>query len=176
MKVTERIIYILSIALLGFILCIKPNDGIIIERIPGDSVFTTITVDSLIPYDTTIYDTDTLWLPGDTVGIHDTVFIYNDYFKMYNYKVDTTISEVNIMANSQITQNRLYKQTFDIKNNRQTTIVNVPRNQFGVGGVIGLNLAAPVLTYQFKNNEVGLGYNFVNKGLVLQYQYKFSIK
>lgn len=173
MKNLERFIYIGAIIFLLWISISKKINNIIVN-IPGDSVYTTITIDSLIPYDTTIYDTDTLWLPGDTINIHDTVFVYNDYFKMYNYRVDTVVSEVELSAISSITQNRLYKQSFDIKNNRQTTIVNLPRNQWGVGGLVGFDLAAPVLSYQFKNNEIGLGYNFINKGVLLQYQYKFS--
>jgi len=176
MKFNERIIYLIVIAALVFGWLKWPLNSVTIETIPGDSIPYNVIIEKPVPYDTIIYDTDTLWLPSDTISIHDTVFIYNDYFKMYNYKVDTLVSEVNVTINSQVTQNRLYKQDISILNNRETKIISDQNNLISVGFVGGKEILAPTVSYQYKKHQVGIGYNLQNNGIILKYDYKFKIK
>jgi len=176
MKFNERIIYLIVITALIFGWLKWPLNSVTIETIPGDSIPFNVIIEKPIPYDTTIYDTDTLWLPGDTISIHDTVFVYNDYFKMYNYKVDTLVSEVNVTINSQVTQNRLYKQNISILNNRETKIISDQNNLMSIGAIVGPNILAPTISYGFNKHEVGFGYDLDNKGFLITYEYKFKIK
>lgn len=178
MKEFERVIYIaLVICAIIFGLTREPGTNIKVVEVPGDSVFTEILIDNPIPYDTIIYDTDTLWLAADTVKITDTVFVYNDYFKMYSYN-DTIKddSSMTIVRDLKITQNKLYQEKYYTKNNRKTELIMTKDNSLGIGMLIGANLTAPMASYEFGNHQIGAGYNFNNPGAVVMYQYKFSLK
>lgn len=175
MKFNERIIYLIVIAALAFGWLKWPRNSVKIETIPGDSIPYNIIIEKPVPYDTIIYDTDTLWLAGDTVKITDTVFVYNDYFKMYNYKVDTLVSEVNVSINSQVTQNRLYRQDISILNNRETKIISDQSNLMFIGMSLGDKVILPEISYLYKNNGISIGYNIYNNSIVFGYKYKIHI-
>lgn len=175
----ERISWIViavAIAVLAFSFNSKKN--IVTKYLPGDTVFSYIEVSIPEPYDTIMYNTDTLWLPGenDTVKITDTVFVYNDYFKMYEYKIDTSSDEIDIHSEIFITQNRLYKYKINTKNNRKTEVLMPRRNRFGVGVIAGVDIMSPVISYEFNKHQVGVGYNVLSSSPVFTYQYKFSFR
>ena len=176
MKILKTLLpYIIIVSLFVYFFFNKSTNTIT-KYIPGDTVFTSVTIDSMIPYDTIIYDVDTLWL-HDTVNTHstDTVYVYNDFFKMYNYEIDTNISEVDINTKISITQNRLYNYEINTQNNRKTSVIMTKDNNFGIGIIAGRDLFSPVISYEFSNHNIGLGYNFVNPGMTIMYQYKFDI-
>lgn len=177
MKVREYIGISLIVFLLVVIFKSEMGSKISYIETPGDSVFTEIIKEVPVPYDTIIYDIDTLWLSQDTIKLTDTVFVYNDYFKMYSYK-DTikNDSSMTIVRNLQITQNKLYKEQYFTKNNRKTELIMTKDNSFGVGIIVGAQLTAPIVSYEFKNHQIGAGYNFSNSGVVFMYQYKFDFK
>lgn len=175
MKNIERIAYIAAILLAGLFLLKKPSERIVVNTIPGDTIKTTIYIDKPIPYGTIIYNTDTLCM-HDTISIKDTIYVYDDCFKMYAYNVDTTVSDVNVKVNSLITQNRLYRQDISILNNRKTAVVEEDNNGIIVGGVVGLRSVIPTISYQYNKSIFGFGYNLYDGGIVLQYGYKFNKK
>lgn len=177
MKSIERITYIIIILTLALYSIQKSTNCVEYKTIKGDSISYKVIVEKPIIHDTIIYDKDTLWLVGDTIKMYDTVFVYNDYFKMYQYKLDTNISNVDVNINSFVTQNRLYGQELNIKNNRETTIVtNDLGYKFGIGMIVGKNEVSPAISYQYNRNNFGLGYNLVNGGILIKYEYKFNIK
>lgn len=176
MKFNERIIYVVVIAILALGWLKWPNTSVKIETIPGDSIPFNIIIEKPIPYDTIIYVYDTLQLAGDTVFLHDTIKVYDDYFKMYAFKIDTSAQDVDVSINSLVTQNRLYKQNISILNNRETKVVTENNKSFGIGGIVGKGVSAPTISYLYKSHDIGIGYNFTGGGLLLKYEYKFSIK
>jgi hypothetical protein len=175
----ERVIWIVLIVAVAIVAFnFKSKKNTVTKYLPGDTIFTSVNIPIPEPYDTIIYDIDTIILPGaiDTIKITDTVFIYKDYFKMYAYKVDTTIDEMQISSNIKITQNRLYKYNISAKNNRKTEVLMPRVNSFGVGMIAGVDLIAPTISYSFKNHEIGVGYNLQNSSPIISYQYKFSFR
>lgn len=177
MKTREYIGLALIILLSIIVFNSKRGASIITRTIPGDTIYSVITNEIPVPYDTIIYDIDTLWLVADTIKSTDTVFVYNDYFKMYSYN-DTikNDSSMTIIRDLQITQNKLYKERYYAKNNRKTELIMTKDNRFGVGILAGVSLISPVISYEFKNHQLGLGYNVSNSGVILMYQYKFDFR
>jgi len=103
MKIFERLFYIgVILCLIWMVIIQRRNPNIDIITIPGDSIPYEVEIIKPVPYDTIIYMWDTLQLAGDTVFLHDTIKVYNDYFKMYSYKVDTNVSDVDVSINSMI--------------------------------------------------------------------------
>ena len=168
--------YVIIAGLVAFLFFNNKKESVT-TYIQGDTVYSTVIIDSLVPYEVITYNTDTLWL-HDTINTEstDTVYVYNDFFKMYNYKLDTTISEMNIVTDIKITQNRLYQYKIQAKNNRKTSIITTKDSNFGIGVVVGVDFLSPTISYEIKGHQFGLGYNFVNTGMTLMYQYKFDAK
>ena len=181
----ERILWIIIIIGILIFHFTKPPGAITnVVEIPGDS----IPYEVLIPYDSLIYDTITEY-NTDTLWLHDTVFtkvdtqaILADYFKMVSYDSINIVndSSMEVWADMLITQNRLYSIKGYGLNKRKTTIINnyQPKNQIGIGAMVGTGLSAPIASYQFGIHEVKLGYNFDknNTGVVLGYTYKIPLK
>lgn len=175
----ERIFWIIAVSTLAILaLNFKSKKNTVTEYLPGDTTFVNVNIPIPEPYDTIIYDTDTINLPGrtDTIIIVDTHYVYNDYFKMYSYKIDTTINEVDIISDIKITQNRLYNYGIRTQNNRKTVILKPEMNNFGIGIIAGVDLISPVFSYEFNHSQIGIGYNLYNSSPILMYQYKFSFK
>ena len=173
MKDLERFIYI-AIIISTLIFAVTRVSNVEYKVLSGDTIFSEIVIEKPIPYDTIIYKYDTVQLAGDTVFLKDTVFVYNDYFKMFSYKLDTITSEVNVSCETFITQNRLYKQSFNIKNNRETSFIVENKNTFGVGITVGRNILAPSLSYQINQHEFGIGVDIYSKSPLIKYEYKFK--
>lgn len=182
MNITERIIYIGIIFLLGFFLIKSLNNTrIIINEIPGDTKVDTVKIkyDSLIPtyIDTGFYKVDTMWLHDTLFLPTDTAAILADYFKMISY--DSIIlrndSSITNWVDLKITQNRLYEISGYSLNNRKQVVIKEDYNNFGIGGLVGGDLFAPTISYQWNSHNIGLGYNVVgSNGIILKYEYKIK--
>jgi len=179
MKSIERIIYILVILALVYGLFLTSNNkDIEYIQIPGDTVFNEIYRDSLKVDSVYEYNTDSLWLHDTVFSVVDTNKIVEEFLKMNVYN-DTMQddSSMTIISNLSITQNRIYKYNLYTKNNRKSVIIRPNNNMnFGIGGIVGYKIFAPTISYQFKHNQIGLGYDLYNKGVVLSYQYKFKLR
>lgn len=179
MKTFERIFYIVAlIGMFVFYNTREPKTNIVTKIVKGDSI---PYVDS-ISYDSLVYiiiDNSTT----DSIWIHDTLFlptdtnaILADYFKTISYdsielRNDSSITNWVDVA---ITQNRIkYIMGYSI-NNRATKVVFKQDYRFGVGVIAGVDILSPVASYKFNNHQIGLGYNIMNPGPVLTYEYKFK--
>lgn len=179
MKDSERFIYIIIvICAIIFAVSRVPDVEYNTIEIPGDTIFKTITKDSLIVDTFEFYNTDTLWM-YDTIFKNDTVFVYNEFFKMNKYN-DTiqNDSSITIIRDISITQNKIYQESYFTKNNRPVSIINSidVKNRFGTGGIVGLDIIAPKVSYEYNNHEFSVGYNFVGGWVVFEYERKFNLK
>jgi len=179
MKQSERIIYLIIIAILMYVSFTRTLLKQTIVTIPGDIKIDTVkvTYDSLIyridsiPYDSITWLHDTVFLPTDTAKI------LTDYFKIISYDSISLRNDSSITnwIRVKVTQNRLYEVKGYSLNNRKTSIIE-DHNNLGIGAIVGKQLVAPTISYQFNQHQFGIGYNVVGSGLVLQYEYKFKLK
>jgi hypothetical protein len=179
MNFIERIIYIVIILFL-IITASTRKPGFHVIEVPGDKIIDTVKIpyDSLIYNIDTIYNTDTLWLHDTTFLPTDTVAILADYFNMVSY--DSILlrndSSITNWVRLNITQNRLYDITGYSLNNRKQVIISEDDNSLNIGGLVGNKLFAPTISYQYKQHNIGVGYNVVNNGFLLKYEYKLNKK
>lgn len=179
MKDFERFVYVI-IVICAIIFAVTRVPEIEIKTIPGDTVFNIITKDSLIVDTFEIYNKDTLWM-YDTIIKNDTVFVYNEFFKMNKYN-DTiqNDSSLTIVRDLWITQNKAYKETYFTKNNRQTTIVNqnnCPKSYITVGANLNKYSFPIMIGYEKNNNEFKFGLDIFNKNApTVGYNHKFKLR
>lgn len=181
MKNFERIFYIVALfSMFVFFNMKEPKTNTIIEVAKGDSI---TYVDS-IPYDSLVYEIidnsriDSVWLHDTLFLPTDTSAILADYMKTIKYdsvllRNDTSITN---WVSIDVTQNRIKNIIGYSLNNRATAIMIKQEYRFGVGGIAGINIVAPTVSYRFKNHQFGLGYNLLNPGPILIYEYKFNLK
>jgi len=180
MKLFERLIYIGIIISLFYLFVAKKSTSIV--EIPGDTKIDTVEVsyDSLVYVYNDVYNTDTLWLHDTIHSLSDTVFVYNDFFKMVEYDSILLKNDSSITAwvSAKLTQNRLYEIKGYFLNNRTTTNIIEENYPYGIGGTIGVGITAINGSYLYKQNEFGIGYHFYNenKGFLLHYERKFKLK
>jgi len=137
---------------------------IIRDTIPGDSIFTTVIKDSLIPYKIIEYDTvnnwDTLWKNIDTATL------VAEFLKTKLY-IDTAIndSSMTVIVKDSISRNTLLGREYYLKNNRETQIINTYLyNQDGIylGGEFSTKSISLEGNYIYKDNIFEAGIKMLN--------------
>lgn len=167
----------------GYLINDSKDSSPVVEIIPGDTIFTIINKDSLIPYKEIDYDTitkyDTIWKDIDTATI------IAEYLKTRIY-LDTIIDDTSmtVIIRDSLSRNMLLNRISKLKNNRETKIINnysYNQNGFYLGGELGLKHISIEADYIYKSNIFELGIkniNFDNKSFLypsIGYKRKLNI-
>lgn len=120
---------------------------------------------------------DTIQIPADTAElIRKYVTIHKAYYSRNIYQDTLRFDTLGCcVLNQQVTQNRLdsikYSYSLTIPEKTIYTVAN-QKNNFYISGLLGKDLAAPLLEYSWGKYSVGLGYNFMNSGALVSFKLK----
>lgn len=128
----------------------------------------TDTITQVVKVDSLIYVTERIELPSTI----DTNAVIQAFYS--ERLVDTTIvvNEAKIKFTGTLLENNLRNVNFSIQNLRPTQIVQEMKYSLSVGGVVGKEIIAPSVMLDIDNHKIGLGYNFLNGGLLVNYHYR----
>jgi len=137
-----------------------------------DSIFTPITYEVIEYVDRvkTVYKTDTFTI--DLTQPVDSAQILADYVRIRLYKDTIRDNDMVAYITDSIQFNRIKTRQFSYQILRPTQIVTNKAHSIGIGSLISLDGIVPNVTYF--NNKWGysMGYDPLNKNLVLGVQYR----
>jgi hypothetical protein len=123
-----------------------------------------VVYDTLPYYDTTrpnLVGVEPMQLPM----VIDTAAVLKEFFSRKTYQDSLQVNDVSIKVNYSLLGNSLEGTRWEVVNLRPTAISYHPatlkKNDIGAGLLMGVNLAAPTLSYQYKKLQLQLGYNFI---------------
>jgi len=153
----------------------KPTFTTMRDTVPGDSVPYEVKVNVPKPYKVVVRDT--FFQQVDTAAILAAYFVTN-------YYRDTAKNDTSalIVVSTEVTENQILNQSVTFQNRRPTAIiitttVEVPTSsvhkwQLYGYGVVGKDIAAPMVYVGRDRWLVGGGYNFQQSGMMVGVGYK----
>jgi len=124
----------------------------------------------VLPEDTVVIPTDTSALISLYKELH------KSYFTRKFYKDTLILDSIGFcLLEQQIIKNSIdsmkYSYSLNIPEKTVYTVVN-KKNSLYIGGLVGKDIFAPTLEYNYKNYGFGVGYNFYNNGFLATFKYK----
>tara|TARA_R110001592_G_scaffold68626_1_gene210259 strand:+ start:16762 stop:17310 length:549 start_codon:yes stop_codon:yes gene_type:complete len=97
----------------------------------------------------------------------DTAAIIQAFFTRKTYQDSLEISDVRIKVDYSLLGNAMGDTRWQVVNLRPTTFnhypANLKRHDLAAGMLMGVNLMAPTLGYQYKKLHLQIGYNFIQQ-------------
>lgn len=120
---------------------------------------------------------DTFIIPADTAElIRRYKELSTNFYTRNNYKDTLSFDTLGFcVLEQQVYRNRIdsikYSYSLTIPEKTVYTVAN-QKNSLYISGLLGKDLAAPLLEYSWGKYSVGLGYNFMNSGALVSFKLK----
>lgn len=120
---------------------------------------------------------DTFIIPADTAElIRRYKELSTNFYTRNNYKDTLSFDTLGFcVLEQQVYRNRIdsikYSYSLTIPEKTIYTVAN-QKNSLYISGLLGKDLAAPLLEYSWGKYSVGLGYNFMNSGALVSFKLK----
>lgn len=149
--------------------------------IPGDQIFTEITIMKPVPYKVTVTDTIVEYIPVDSATcIQDYKDLYKALAASKAYS-DTlkNDSSATVVINTTISYNNIDSISMSFKNNRNVQVIqpitNTINNKLMIGMYMGNNIIAPTVIYNTPRKiGVGVGYNLLTNSPTVMLTYNIK--
>jgi|ERR1017187_7112619 hypothetical protein len=137
----------------------KPSDTVTVTK--TDTVFTPYKVEVPVPGLThEVIRHDTTYLPAKPLTAADTSHAVKDYYLKKFYRDSFTLEQAYVGINFEISQNKVIKANYQVKNKRLTYEIPKLKNKVLIGVAIGystvLNIPtfSPMVAFQNKSDNI----------------------